>query len=219
MTKFIGALGLAASLLFSTTVSAQTTDGMRLRPMLGLGYAWGGDTITPVTVVPEGTSTEYEETIKAGTGIDLRAGLELAFPNTPFALQLAVAYQNDGVAGLDNKNINFRRVPFELIGYWRVAPQLRIGFGARKATHASLRLSQAYCTQIKEAISEPSMPCDYAYKSSLGAIVEAEYELTPGWALRARYVSETFTPKDEDWMSDEKLRGDHFGILSVWYLR
>ena len=221
MIKFIGAAGVAASLLLSSPVSAQAVDGLHLRPVLGLGYGWGGDTITPVTVVPQGTTIEYDETIKAGTGIDLRAGIELAFPKTPFALQLALAYQNDGVAGLDNKNINFRRVPVELIGYWRVAPQVRIGFGARKAAHASLRVSQAYCADINEGL-EFGFPCTIDYKSNVGVVIEGEYALTPGWALRARYVRETFEIKNADdraLLGDGKVRGDHLGILSVWYLR
>jgi hypothetical protein len=218
MTKFVGALGVAASLLLLPTTSVHAEDGIRLRPMLGLGYGFGGDTILPVTIVPQGTSIEYEETIKAGTGIDLRAGLEVAFPRTPFALQMAVAYQNDGAAGLDNKHIDFRRVPVELIGYWRVAPQVRLGVGVRKTTHADLRNSNSYCKQSKTEVSSSTLPCSYSFKSTVGAILEAEYELTPSWGLRARYVVETFKLKDES-LSDEKYRGDHLGILSVWYLR
>lgn len=212
----------AAAAVCASPVSAQSTEGLVLRPLLGIGYGWGGDTIAPVTVVPQGTTTQFQETIKAGTGIDLRTGLEMAFSGSPFAIQLALAYQNDGVAGLDNKNINFRRIPIELVGYWRAGPQLRVGFGVRKATNASLRLSQPYCDQIRQGASEPTMPCKFDYKSNVGALIEAEYELTPGWGLRARYVRESFktdSAMDQAWLSDSEVRGDHLSILSVWYLR
>lgn len=215
------ACGVAMSALCSAPVSAQQVeDGLRLRPMLGLGYSWGGDTIMPVTIIPQGTSIQYQETIKAGSGIDLRAGVELGSPRSPFAVQLAVAYHNDGAGGLDNKHIDFRRVPLELIGYWRVSPQLRLGVGARKSTNASLRFSKNYCNQLKLAFSDPELQCSYGLKSSLGAIVEAEYELTPTWGLRARYATESFKFKEqEEFETTKTIHGDHFGIMSVWYLR
>lgn len=215
------ACGVAMSALCSTPASAQQVDeGLRLRPLLGIGYSWGGDTIMPVTIVEQPSGTEYKETIKAGAGLDLRAGLEVTLPRSPFAMQLALAYQNDGAAGFDNKHIDFRRVPVELIGYWRVSPQLRLGVGVRKSTNASLRFSKNYCNQLKSAFSAPDLPCSYGLKSSIGAIVEAEYELTPTWGLRARYATESFKFKEqEEFDTSKTIRGDHFGLMSVWYLR
>jgi hypothetical protein len=215
------ACGVAVSALCSAQALAQQADdGLRLRPLLGIGYSWGGDTIMPVTIVEQPSGTEYKETIKAGAGIDLRAGLEVTLPRSPFAMQLALAYQNDGAGGLDNKHIDFRRVPLELMGYWRVSPQLRLGVGARKSTNASLRFSKNYCNQLQLAFSDPELQCSYGLKSSLGAIVEAEYELTPTWGLRARYATESFKFKEqEEFETTKTIRGDHFGIISVWYLR
>jgi hypothetical protein len=221
------ACGVAVSALWSAPVSAQQAeDGLRWRPLLGVGYSWGGDTITPVTIVPEGTSIEYQETIKAGTGIDVRTGIELAFPRSPFAVQLAVAYQNDGAAGLESKHMDFRRLPIELTGFWRVTPRFRVGLGVRKAAYAAFKASTAVCNEAREELDEPDLSCTTRYNSNVGLLAEAEYELTPQWAVRARYVRESYTPKrnsgnfapDED-VNDYKVRGDHFGIISVWYLR
>ena len=225
MIKFIGAAGVAASLLLSSPVaSAQSIDGVRLRPLLGIGYGWGGDNLQDVTLVTVGTNVRYEERVQAGSGIDLRAGLELAFGRSPFSMQIAVAYQGDGVGGLDNEAVEFRRIPVELVGYWRVSPQFRIGFGVRKAAYASLRFNEGACTKL---LSDGSARCsgDFRFRSNLGLILESEYELTPNWGLRARYVAETYQPTrarfGEEFDVDKslKFRGDHFGILSVWYLR
>lgn len=219
------ACGVAVSALCSGQVLAQqANDGLRLRPLLGIGYSWGGDNLQNVTLVPEGTSIEYDERVKAGSGLDLRAGLELAFGRSPFSVQLAVAYQGDGVSGLDNEAVEFRRIPVEVMGHWRMGPQWRLGFGVRKAGYASLRYNRGACTKL---LSDGEDPCsgDVRFRSNVGLILESEYLLTPDWGLRARYVVETYRPTSAKFGEDipvdktTKIRGDHFGILSVWYLR
>lgn len=218
------ACGVAMSALCSAPVSAQQVeDGLRLRPLLGIGFSWGGDTITPVTITPQGSTIQYEEKVKAGSGIDLRAGVELGFARSPYSVQLAVAFQSDGVTGVDNDSLEFRRIPVEAVLHWRATDRFRVGFGVRKALYSTFRTNDATCSEIDE---ELRYLCGgrVKYKGSVGAIVEAEYMLTPQWGVRARYVAERYKVDkvDEDYVfvpSKEKIRGDHFGLMSVWYPR
>ena len=65
-----------------------------------------------------------------------------------------------------------------------------------------------------------SIDAKYQLKSSTGFLIEGEYAVTPGWSLKGRYVYETFRDRDPDngLLGNEKAKGDHIAIQSVWYL-
>ncbi|NBD21665.1 outer membrane beta-barrel protein [Aquabacterium fontiphilum] len=222
------ALATLVALSLGSSAFAQTqtghSDGLRLRPMLGIGYTWGGDTITPVTVYDlDDGKKMYDTDVDAGAGLDLRAGVELSHPGSPFSLQLALAFHVDGYGGKNGAAGEFRRIPLEAVLRWRAADRVQLGFGVRKAAYSAFRVNDESC---------PEEECGGGgrihYRSNVGLVLEAEYALTPDWGLRARYVRETYKVSKEDasltanfpWAEKGyKVRGDHFGLMSVWYFR
>jgi len=221
------ALALLAALGLGSfqAASAQGTDGgLRLRPLLGIGYSWGGDTITPVTVSNTADKKVlYETDIDAGEGLDLRVGVDISRAGSPLSLQLALAYHVDGFIGATDAAGEFRRIPAEAVLRWQASERVHVGFGVRKALYAAVRANDASC---------PVNTCGgggrIRYRSSVGLVLETEYALSPDWGLRARYVRESYKvsksdPDLSDTVADgwvgEKVRADHIGLMSVWYFR
>jgi len=217
---------LAACLLSSLaiTAAAQSTDTTYsprgLRPFVGIGLAAGGDTLLQVQNDAEGATARDKTNIRAGDGLDLRVGLSLRLGDSPFSLQTAVAYHNDQSNGQDNTKYRFRRIPVEATLMWHATDRARIGFGVRKSTNPVVKVDNG-----RFAGDTTRFDAKVPMKASTGFLVEAEYAVTPGWSLKGRYVYETFRPKDPDGIAalllengNERVKGDHFAIQSVWYL-
>jgi outer membrane protein W len=190
------------------SASAEESTGWGLRPFIGAGYTWGGDTIQRWDVTRQGSGSSYEDDVSAGAGLDLRLGLSYRLGQLPLTLQASVAHHIDQVSGLDGRGY-FRRLPLELVVQWHATDRLRIGMGMRRSTEATLRRTGGTCG---------SNPCtDYRLEmeSSTGAILEAEYLVTPSWGLKARYVRENYRFKE--FPDAIKFEGDHIGLMTNYY--
>lgn len=212
---------LAACLLstFAATAGAQSSEGgylpKGLRPFIGVGFTSGGDTILPVTVTVQNSSTRYHEDISAGGGLDLRIGLSQRLGDLPWTLQVAAAYHNDQSNGVEGSKYRFRRMPIEATLLWHATDRARIGFGVRKATNATFKIDNGTLTDSAGNVYS-NVYEKYALKASTGFIVEGEYAVTPGWSLKGRFVFESF--RYRDYPQAEKVDAEHFGVQSVWYL-
>jgi hypothetical protein len=179
-----------------------------IRPYVGAGFTFGGQTIYPAKINPKGSSTLYDEDISAGAGLDLRVGLQLRAGNLPVSLKVAAAYHVDGASGLSGWT-HFRRRPIELGLSWRINPKLSLGAGARKSLGPTFHFENCpeggTCTYI-----------DAELKSSTGAYVELEWLATPSWGLQMRAAHETFTVSEPGY-APNKYRGDQFGLMTVYY--
>jgi hypothetical protein len=209
------ALALAMS---AVNLSAMADEGssLRLRPFIGGGYTWGGDTIQALTITPKGSSTgpKYDEDVSAGAGLDLRVGLHLDLPNSPLSLQVSIAHHMDQHSGLDGKTY-FRRSPLELVGLWRVTDRLRVGMGMRRSLSSKFSWEGGTCQNGNgDEVTCPSQ--NQKLKSSTGLILEAEYMVSPDWGVKARYVRESYRFKDESY-DPTKYSGDHIGFLTNFY--
>jgi hypothetical protein len=200
------------------SLSAQAQDlesHAALQPFVGIGFTWGGDTILPVTLIPTGSTTQYHEDISAGAGLDLRLGLSYRLAGLPVSIQGALAYHNDQASGLTG-DFRFRRYPIELTLQYHLNDKGRIGFGVRKTTNNLFATRGGYYVDSNGA-QQPYPETHEKLTSSPGIIVEGEYDVTPSWGLKARYVHETF--KFANYPNLEKLDGSHVGLMSVWYFR
>lgn len=208
---------LAACLLttFVATAAAQSTESAYspkgLRPFIGIGLAAGGDTLLRVQNDAEGASSKDVTNIRAGDGLDLRLGLSMKLGELPFSVQTAVAYHNDQSNGQDNTKYRFRRVPVEATLMWHATDRARIGFGLRKSTQPTVKIDNGRLVGETARFSGK-----FDMTSSTGFLIEAEYAATPNWSLKGRYVYETFRFKDAP--EQDKVKGDHFAVQSVWYL-
>ncbi len=183
------------------------------RPFVGLGFTSGGDTLLKVNLVPQGGSgPTYREDVSSGGGIDLRFGFSRRLGELPLTLQLAGAYHNDQVNGIEGEKIRFRRMPIEATLLWHATDRTRIGFGVRKATRPTFKLDNVKFTVDGQQVTV-SGKADL--KASTGFIVEAEYALTPAWGLKGRYVFESYRYRDDP--QGEKFEANHLGVMSLWY--
>jgi hypothetical protein len=217
---------LALTLALSTFTSAALADEDSnaynrpgLRPFIGAGYTWGGDTLIPVTVTIKGTSTQYKEDISGGAGLDLRFGFSYRFAAAPLSVQASYGYHNDQVNGIDNDSSFFRRYPLELLLQWHTTERTRVGLGVRRTQRATLGLRGGTCTYTDPTTGErETRACDDFHgrmSSTTGLILDGEYDVTPNWGLKARYVHEDYKFKGDP--ENTKYSGSHIGLLTVYY--
>jgi hypothetical protein len=150
-----------------------------------------------------------------GTKIDITAGGTLALHfglyrniGSAFDLQTTLGIHTAGTLGT-NGNASFTRFPLEVMGFYQLNDDYRLGAGARKSLSAKLKTSGV-------ATYQPSLE----FKSSVGSVVELQYLIGKKTrkskaqsAVNFRYVKETFTEKTEG----IKVKGDHIGVGVVFY--
>jgi outer membrane protein W len=209
------ALALALALGAATLPAlAEDFHGKGLRPFIGAGFTWGGDTITPVTLTPEGsTTTHYEEDISAGAGLALQFGLSYRLSTTPWTLQASFGYHNDQAHGLTG-TFYFRRIPLELMAQWHATERMRVGFGVRRGVRAKFSLQGGTCTDNQG--NSGVCAVNERMKGSTGVVLEVEQMLTPSWGVKARYVHEYYQFNDRT-VDDHKYDGNHIGLMTTFY--
>ncbi len=171
------------------------------RPYVGVGYAWGGNTLAPIKIKIIGTETIYDEDISAGAGLDLRLGLRLQPVGWPVGIKMAAAYQTDGASGLSGWH-SFRRHPIELGLTYSLNDKWSLGLGARKSLRAKLRNHKDdFPYQVSDGTTVKTVPGKYdfhsRYTSSMGAYAEVEWHVTTNVSLSAKAIHERFKLKSE----------------------
>lgn len=176
----------ALALTLCAAAGAQAADG--IRPVIGLDFTFGGDTLVSVPYTNGDTKN-----IKAGGLVHFFGGAEYQSGN--FALQGTVGYHRDSTAA-DNGSVTFTRVPVEVLGLWTVGEQVRLGGGLRKSTGAK-----------QDSSGAASLVGRTSYTGNLGVVVQGEY-LFVGSQLSAfvRYVSESYESRGA------RVDGNHFGL-------
>ncbi|MFT3859407.1 MAG: hypothetical protein QM742_18540 [Aquabacterium sp.] len=203
------ALTLALGAAHFSAMAAEGT-GWGLRPFIGAGYTWGGDTMQAWDIVPvDGSgSYRYEEDVSAGAGLDLRVGLSYRLGTSPFTLQASVAHHIDQTHGISSRAY-FRRVPAEILLQWHASEQWRLGMGVRRSLSATEKSHGGTCG------GDPCPEYRLKLKSNTGVVIEAEYMATPNWGIKARYVWEEYRYKIAP--DAVKYEGDHFGVMTNYY--
>ena len=189
---------LAVATLALGAASASWAQPVQVRPLVGLGFTGGGDTVARV-VYADGDSDK----VRAGGLIALTTGAEFQF--TPLvSAQALVGYHADNISASDGE-VRFARVPFELLGHFRLNDWFRVGGGARYSTHIRTRASG----------SASGVVPNEDFKDSLGAVVEGEFTVGRNLGIKLRYVSEKF--KSETFPGAPDLKGNHVGLYLVGY--
>jgi hypothetical protein len=179
-----------------------------LRPFLGVGFTFGGQTIYAAKIHPRESTIVYDEDISAGAGLDLRAGLQFRPGSSPLSLKLAMAYHVDGASGLTGWT-RFYRSPIELGAAWRISPKVNLGAGVRKSIWPKFHYQN--CPDGGTCVN-----FNANFKGSLGGYAEVEWRAMPSWGLQMRVAHESFTV-DEPGIIPEKYAGDQVGLMSVFY--
>jgi hypothetical protein len=187
---------LAGAALAASALAAQAADATpAVRPLVGFGLTFGGDTLATVQF-SDGTT----DSIKAGGLAYLYAGAEFRV-GTEMAIQATVGYHVDDTRSSGNGSLRFSRYPVDLIALYSVNDRVRLGAGAQIVGSAKLAGSG-----VASAVAVD-------FQSSTGALVEAEYLFTPNLGAKLRFVSHTYKPKGTGLSVD----GNHVGLMLGYY--
>jgi len=185
-----GALALVAAL---GTCQAQEQKSST-QYFVGLGATVGGDNLITATYTNGDTTN-----LRAGAGVVITGGVDYKLQDD-ISLQASVSYHTDN-ANADNGSVKFQRFPVELLGFYHVTPQFRLGAGAR------------YVTSAKLTSSGVASGNNVDFDSTLSPVIEGEYLLTPKLGFKVRYVKEKFNVTNTKF----DVKADHFGFVGVYY--
>jgi hypothetical protein len=166
----------------------------QMRFLLGGGLTFGGDKLITVEY-----DNGVEMDIRAGGMLAFNAGVDYRITNE-FSMQATAGYHVDNTSAR-NGDARFTRMPIEVLAYYHVGPQWRVGAGARYVSNPKLKLSGAVGNG------------DVAFDNAVSGLVEAEYIMGEHLGIKVRYVRETYEKKP----FTDKIDGSHVGILANYY--
>lgn len=187
-----------AALALAAAQAAWAQPVPTIRPLVGMGFTFGGDTVARV-VYNNGDSDK----VRAGGLVAFTTGVEMTF-SPLVSTQALIGYHVDGVAA-SNGDVKFDRYPAELLGHFRLSDTFRVGGGARYTAKARTRSSGA---------ASGTVPSEN-FKPAWGTVVEGEFTIGRNLGIKLRYVSEKFD--SETFPGAPKLKGNHGGIYFVGY--
>lgn len=201
---------LGATLGLSCVIAQ--AEAPRLRWYANLGYAMGGDPLVSGNWVDGTGQVVGSFDIKAGDGYVMALGADVRLGDR-ISLQASIGHQSKRLAGAD-ANISFERNPAELLGFYSITTQIRLGVGVRKSLNARVTGSD------RAAGFSGVGP----YESSPGAVLELQYLFndpsSQGRAivtgLQLRVVKESFRLSD-GYGSTEDKKGDHVALGLLFY--
>ncbi|MCG8671885.1 MAG: hypothetical protein MI867_20950 [Pseudomonadales bacterium] len=166
-----------------------------VKPVLGIGLNFGGDTIREYEVEYY-DGDEGNEKVKAGEGIHFFAGVELGYPSSDLAVRLQAGYLFGGIFA-DNGDVSFDRVPLEAL--------LLMGsddfkFGVGLTHHSSVEL-------------EDDVAGDVSFDDATGYVLQGEYWVSKTVGLGLRYTKIEYEVKD---VSGAELDGSGAGLYATF---
>lgn len=145
--------------------AAQITSGATIKFLGDLGIEYGGDDLIEIQFVGGG-----DQTMKAGQGGYIAAGAEIDLgESTPIMFRATIGLKYNTTAA-ENANIRLTRYPVNVLGYYKIDNDIRIGAGIT--------------THLGPSFKGDGFFVDDTYTSSVGPRIEI------GWkALALTYSS------------------------------
>ena len=168
--------------------------GKQLRFTVGAGLTFGGDKLATASYTNGG-----EIDIRAGSMVALAAGVDYRI-SPEVSLQATVGFHVDD-ATASNGDVRFQRYPIELLAYYNVSPQWRIGGGVRYVSNPKLTSSGA------------AYIGDLTFKNTVSGVLEGEYAMSDSIGIKVRYVQEQFENK----YNSHKTDANHVGVFANFY--
>lgn len=198
---------LIGFMMAATAVAAQAEEP-RFRMFGSLAYGLGGDKVARAQYVG-GADIE----LLAGTGWTWTIGADMRLFG-PLALQVNVGQQRNRVAGA-NFDWDFVRNPAEILLFYSVSDQVRLGLGAHKTYNA------------KFTESGGSFGAYADYEGSTGTVLEGQYLFTAPTNDRSfragvnlRFIRENFTRTnyyEGTQTTSAEMRGDQIALGLFFY--
>jgi hypothetical protein len=193
MKHIIALATLAVSALAPTLAHAGLDSDNPVHPLIGVAVTGGGDKLASVEFQGGGSRD-----ITAGGLVQVYGGIEYHEHGAPWGVQATIGYHFDNTSA-DNGSQRFQRWPLELIGVYTLAPQFRVGAGAR------------YALAPKFTSDGAGFVGNADFKSQLGGLLMAEWLITPSMGVQVRYVHETYK------LDGVSIDGSHGGLGFNYY--
>lgn len=190
----VGTTTMKSILLAAALALGAGASQAQIRPLIGTGITYGGETLAEVTY-----NNGWTEKIKSGGLVALYGGVEFYLGDV-VAMQATVGYHIDNSSGR-NASLRFSRYPIDLVALVRVAPNVRIGAGVQ------------YVDSAKLAGSGDLSGIRVDYKASTGGIVEGEYLFWPNFGVQVRGVVRKYQATD----GSPSVSGNHLGVMVNYY--
>jgi opacity protein-like surface antigen len=191
MRSFLFAAVLAAAF---GSAAAQTQAPASVKPLIGFGLTFGGDTL-----VSGSYSNGDSWKISSGGLFVFYGGAEFRVSDQ-FAVQGTLGYHFDRVNG-DNGSVRFSRVPLDVVGLYKVNPQVRLGGGFE------------HVSSPKVSGSGVLGGINGEFKASTALLLEGEYMFSDKLGVKGRYVGHKFKAAN----GAGSVNGDHIGVLMNYY--
>jgi hypothetical protein len=187
--------GVVLATLALTTAHAQSQNGPAVRPLLGMGFTFGGDKLYTADFT-DGSS----DTIRAGGIYTLYGGVEFRATDV-LAVQATVGYHADSTRAASNGSIRFGRYPLDVLALFSLNDKVRLGGGVEFVNSPKL--------SGRGAVGNFNVE----YKNTAGLVLEGEYLFTHSFGLKARAASLKFKRDG----ASEKIDGSYGGLMLNYY--
>jgi len=145
------------------------SHAVEVKPVFKGGIDFGGETLATV-VFTNGSS----ESIKANEGFYFGGGASILLDSKDIEIEPTLSYKYTSAGG-SNQDVTWTRFPLEVLAFYRM-PKFRLGGGL--TYHLSPKL------KASGALANFSVKVDDA----AGAVLQADYFLTPKFTLGGRYT-------------------------------
>jgi opacity protein-like surface antigen len=187
--------GAVLAALALTSAHAQSQNGPAVRPLLGMGFTFGGDKLYTVEF-RDGSS----DTVRAGGIFTLYGGVEFRATDA-LAVQATVGYHGDSTRAASNGSIRFSRYPVDVLALFSVNDKVRLGGGVE------------FVNSPKLSGSGVVGDFNVRFNNTAGVVLEGEYLFTRNFGMKARAASIKFKV---DGASD-KIDGSYGGLMLNYY--
>lgn len=193
-----------ATLLTLTSLFATDT----LKPMLQMGYDWGGTTLA--TVYHDGNyyyDSEINE-IRAGEGLSFEAGASLGNPSSNMELQFLVGYKFDSDSA-SNGDVTWDVIPFTALAMFKAQ---RWKFGGGVTYHLNPTLSGGFSGYDNSGQYYNDTVND-EYDNAVGGVAQIQYMATNSFAIGLKGTFIEYELKND---ATQIAKGNSIGILASY---
>ncbi|MEN9868548.1 MAG: hypothetical protein RL748_4138 [Pseudomonadota bacterium] len=194
MKKILLAVALPV-VMISCAQAQEKVAAQPVRFLLGTGLTFGGDKLATAYY-----TNNTSATINAGSGLQLWGGVDYRI-NPQFSLQGTVGYHTHFTPEASNGDASFSRIPVELLAYYHLNENWRLGGGVRFVSSAKLNGKGA------------ASGLNQKFDDVTGAILEAEYLYGANLGFKVRFVKEEYKATG----FNTKFSGDHLGLMMNYY--
>ncbi|MCY0913784.1 hypothetical protein [Massilia antarctica] len=202
MKKIALVIAVAIASLSSAQAQNAPESGKPLHFLVGTGLTFGGDKLATAKYTNGGKIN-----VRAGGMVAFVGGIDYRI-NQQFSVQSTVGFHFDQ-ADANNGNVNFRRYPIELLGYFHPTDKFRFGGGVR------------YVASPKLSGSGYGSGIGTDFDNTVGAVVEGEYFFSHSVGVKLRFVKEEYKDSESYMyrgsLRNDKVKGDHVGIFGNFY--